>query len=272
MQFAARRGYRLSVPWYLEGVRIEVPAPATEANGKRGIWGLMVGAPAPPRIDVELKGRRRATRVKITLGDNPDSIKLAYELQAYLHNEQAYVTQSPPMCPKCGSTVPNPIARYCGRCGHAFTADADTPRILRPPPIPPPPVPRTETVSESRQSTVARDDKASAAPAPVEVPSQEASVDSLGDVVGETDEDPFAVLIERDVADAEQDAAVEAVMDDESRNDAAASYDEAPEEAPGDDGNGVDEPRDAAATDEEGAGREERPSENPPARRLLAED
>lgn len=160
VQFAARRGYRMTNPWYMEGVRIEAPPSAADPHAKRGFWATISDTPSAARIDVELKNKRRATRVKISVSNHPDSIKLAYELQAYLNDERAYETECPPMCPTCGNSVPNPISRYCGRCGHRLVAGGDERPVLRPPPVVrehaarelPPPLPvKNERATEKRR-------------------------------------------------------------------------------------------------------------------------
>lgn len=161
VQFAARRGYRMTNPWYMEGVRIEAPPSAADVHAKRGFWATISDTPSSARIDVELKNKRRATRVKISVSNHPDSIKLAYELQAYLNDERSYETECPPVCPTCGNNVPNPISRYCGRCGHRLVSGGDDGgRVLRPPPVVretptrelPPPVPnRNEQTNEPDQ-------------------------------------------------------------------------------------------------------------------------
>ncbi len=138
VQFCARRGYRLTDPWYLEGLRIEVPNRIRDDINKRGFWATVMDTPVMPRIDVDIKRKRGgAARLKITFGDHNESVRLAYELQAYLNDDRAYEPACPPICTSCGNNVPNPIARYCGRCGYRFVADAgDGARpMLRPPPV-----------------------------------------------------------------------------------------------------------------------------------------
>lgn len=138
VQFCARRAYRLSEPWYLEGVRIEAPDRLQDGPAKRGLLSSMLSGQQTPRVDLEIKKRRGNTsRIKITIGDHTDSTRLAYELQAYLNDDRSFEAACPPICPHCGNNVPNPIARYCGRCGHAFaphtTGNYD--HVLRPPPV-----------------------------------------------------------------------------------------------------------------------------------------
>ncbi|MCB9853714.1 MAG: hypothetical protein H6819_11505 [Phycisphaerales bacterium] len=136
IQFCARRGYRLSDPWYLEGLRIEVPNRSRDGFEKRGFWATVTDAQTGPRIDVDVKRRRaRSSRVRINVGDHTDSVRLAYELQAYLNDDRSYDAACPPICTSCGSNVPNPIARYCGRCGHRFASGSEggDKNVLRPP-------------------------------------------------------------------------------------------------------------------------------------------
>ena len=134
VQFAARRSYRLRQPWYIDGLRIEMP-PSRPAGDRAG------------RIDVELKRKRGKTRLRITVGRGSESTKLAYELQSYLQDDRAYHAQCPPMCLKCGSPVPNIQARYCGRCGGKLVTDgveeplpAAAPAKVSPPAMPSRPV------------------------------------------------------------------------------------------------------------------------------------
>lgn len=120
MQFVARRSYSLTQPWYLEGLRIEIPLPKQE--GSKGFWSAFSESPANPRIDLELKRKRNGTRLKITIGSHAESIKLAYELQTYLQDDMAYSPMCPAVCFKCGNPVRNAVAKYCGRCGQRFVA------------------------------------------------------------------------------------------------------------------------------------------------------
>lgn len=154
VQFAARRSYRLRQPWYLEGLRIEMP-PGQSSGDRRG------------RVDIELKRKRGKTRLRITVGRGSESAKLAYELQSYLQDDRAYHAQCPPMCPKCGRPVPNIHARYCGRCGRKLvTGNVEEPRPVAvqaraaPPPVPiPAPNVIAKPQPETQQSptTVERD-------------------------------------------------------------------------------------------------------------------
>ena len=125
VQFVARRSYVLSQPWYIEGLRIEAPHGTTvhgvNAAGKMaagssrrrenkssgGWWASMWDLPRCPRIEVELSRRRSQTRVKIKLSNHPDSVLLAFELQAFLLDDRAYENPCPPMCPSCGRPLPH---------------------------------------------------------------------------------------------------------------------------------------------------------------------
>jgi len=134
VQFAARRSYRLRQPWYIEGLRIEIP-PSRSSDYCNG------------RIDIELKRKRGKTRLRISVGRGSQSTKLAYELQSFLKDDRAFHAQCPPMCPKCGRPVPNLHARYCGRCGtKLISGSVEQPRPVAvqvraaPPPLPSPPV------------------------------------------------------------------------------------------------------------------------------------
>lgn len=134
LQFVARRSYRLRQPWYLEGMRIEIPPTKAASNSSTrsgtvwigpfdlGSLALFHSAPKPPRIDVNLKRKRGKTKLKISLGSHPDSTKLAYELHTYLLNEKSYGCECPPMCPHCGNAVRTVVARYCCRCGRRLIA------------------------------------------------------------------------------------------------------------------------------------------------------
>lgn len=146
VQFAARRSYRLSQPWYIEGVRLEAPGPSRDIGVTRGFWATLFIAQSLPRIDVETKRRRSGTRIRLNIGDTPDSTRLAYELHAYLLDERSYDRQIPPICRRCSNPIANITARYCGRCGHHLIVDnkptlrssEKLPQILEPPPIPAP--------------------------------------------------------------------------------------------------------------------------------------
>lgn len=138
VQFCARRCYRLTQPWYLEGIRIEAPLRNRDNADDRGFWATVMNSQVSPRVDVDIKKRRRNTsRVRITISDHDGSTRLAYELQAYLHDDRAYEAACPPVCPKCGTNVPNPVARYCGRCGHKFAPQTTSTydHVLGPPPV-----------------------------------------------------------------------------------------------------------------------------------------
>ncbi len=109
VQFAARRGYRLSHPAHVDGVVIENASLTT-----------------PARIEAQIRSDGPAALVRLTFGDNPESVQLAYALQRYLADEKAYACECPPICPKCSTPVPNVAARYCGRCGAQLDEGAAT--------------------------------------------------------------------------------------------------------------------------------------------------
>ncbi|MCG8405496.1 MAG: hypothetical protein MI923_09900 [Phycisphaerales bacterium] len=127
VQFAARRSYRLSKPWWIEGIRIEAPQIGSHQGGhspaRGGFWASLFDIPQIPRIEVHLKRRRGRARLKINVSNHPESIQLAYELHSYLLDDRAYDCQCPPICTKCGSPVRNVTARYCGRCGHQLVSE-----------------------------------------------------------------------------------------------------------------------------------------------------
>lgn len=163
VQFAARRSYRLSKPWYIEGIRIEAPQRPLAGAGNRGFWAALSDAPQVPRIEVELKRRNRKTRLKINVSNHPESTKLAYELHTYLLDDRAYDPECPAVCPGCGAAVVNVIARYCGRCGQKLVETdedrrpqpipraspvQDTARRTETPPVRPPPIPAPAATSQ----------------------------------------------------------------------------------------------------------------------------
>ncbi|MBK8270004.1 MAG: hypothetical protein IPK83_17580 [Planctomycetes bacterium] len=127
VQFVARRSYRLTKPWYLEGLRIEAPQLDKDGYANRGFWAGMFDSPSTPRIDVEPKRRRSGARVRIVIANTPESTRLAYELHAYLLDERSYERTIPPICPRCSSPIANITARYCGRCGHKLVVAAGDP-------------------------------------------------------------------------------------------------------------------------------------------------
>jgi len=100
IQFAARRGYRLSHPAHLDGCTIE-----------------NASLPTPARVEVRVQARDGATVAALSFGDNPESVQLAYALQRYLADDKAYACECPPICPKCSTPVTNIVAKFCGRCG-----------------------------------------------------------------------------------------------------------------------------------------------------------
>ncbi|HWL94358.1 MAG TPA: hypothetical protein VNT79_12575 [Phycisphaerae bacterium] len=140
IQFVARRSYRLSKPWYLEGIRIESSLP-TEKEPSGGFWASMFDVPTPPRVDVETKRRRSGTRARIVIANTPESTRLAYELHSFLLDEKSYDREIPTLCPRCSTPVLNVTARFCGRCGNRLVSyiaeQAPYARPLPPAPIAP---------------------------------------------------------------------------------------------------------------------------------------
>ncbi len=157
MQFVARRSYRLSKPWYIEGIRIEAPDQTHTHNPQRGFWASLSDMPQIPRVEIELKRRQRATRLKINISNHPESTKLAYELHSYLLDDRAYDHQCPAVCPKCAANVVNVIARYCGRCGQKLVESGEDRR--------PQPIPKATPVRSPPRKRKAR-----VAPPPIPVP------------------------------------------------------------------------------------------------------
>jgi ribosomal protein S27AE len=132
MQFAARKGFRATNPWYIEGIRIEDMRRVGENMPKvrpKGYWAAVVywlTAPEPgPRVDIELKRRRGRTIAVLKLGAHNDSVHLAYALRSYLSDERAFELTLPPICPRCSASVTNFMATYCGRCGLRLSTGAD---------------------------------------------------------------------------------------------------------------------------------------------------
>lgn len=133
MQFAARQGCRVTTPWYLDGFRIEqngTPALAeadTVGGTARGILNaagrLFTDKPkGRVYVDVELSRRRGQTIVAMKFGENPLAASIGHALNAYLLDDAVFVTNAPPVCPKCMTPVSNVRASFCGRCGAALTA------------------------------------------------------------------------------------------------------------------------------------------------------
>ncbi len=133
VQFVARRSYRLSKPWYIDGLRIEAPSDSPEL--KPGFWATMLDSPVVPRIDVETKRRRSGTRVRVNIANTPESTRLASELHSFLLDARSYDRRIPTLCPRCSSPVNNVTARFCGRCGFHLTGDMQepVPRSMIPP-------------------------------------------------------------------------------------------------------------------------------------------
>lgn len=134
VQFVARRSYRLSRPWYLEGIRIEAPSAGGEQSG--GFWSAVFDSPTVARIDLEIKRKRSGTRVRIVIANTPESTRLAYELHAYLLDSNSFDQRIPAVCPRCSTPIINVSAKYCGRCGTQLLSDAQSATPVASPPLP----------------------------------------------------------------------------------------------------------------------------------------
>ncbi len=129
VQFAARRSYRLTKPWWIEGIRIEAPQKARPHKNEAGrgtFWASLWDLPQAPRIEVVVKRKRGTSRLNISVSNHPESIQLAYELHTYLLDGRSYDGQCPPICPRCGNPVRTVTARYCGRCGQRLVSGLPT--------------------------------------------------------------------------------------------------------------------------------------------------
>ncbi|MBX3395697.1 MAG: zinc ribbon domain-containing protein [Phycisphaerae bacterium] len=138
VQFAARRSYRISKPWYLDSIRIETPSPTHGASNVRRFWAAMFDSPLEPRIDVETRRKRSGTRVRVVIANTPESTRLAYELHSFLLDDRSFDRNLPTICPRCSTPISNLTSRYCGRCGHKLVANGLEPRIREFPGIVPP--------------------------------------------------------------------------------------------------------------------------------------
>lgn len=128
VQFVARRSYRISKPWYLDGIRIESPSPTHVATNAQRFWSAMFDSPIEPRIDVETRRKRSGTRVRIVIANTPESTRLAYELHTFLLDDRSYDLELPTICPRCSTPISNLTSRYCGRCGHKLVSTGFDPR------------------------------------------------------------------------------------------------------------------------------------------------
>ncbi len=138
VQFVAQRSYRMTNPWWTEGLRIEAPQWAERRLGSEGVadpfdgvirssrektwWATLLDLPQVPRIELDIKRSRGCSVVKVKISDHSDSTKLAAELQAYLLDARAYNVSGLAACTACGASVSNIVARYCGRCGRELVA------------------------------------------------------------------------------------------------------------------------------------------------------
>jgi ribosomal protein L37AE/L43A len=138
MQFAARRGCKVTTPWYAECLRIEAEseaAPGLHRGVDDGISGMLQMASTyfldKPKhrayVDVELSRKRGQTIAAISFGEHPRSSSLGAMLEAFLMDDAAYETKTPAACPSCTTPVVNLRATYCGRCGHQLTSGATKP-------------------------------------------------------------------------------------------------------------------------------------------------
>jgi hypothetical protein len=101
VQFAARRGYRLSPSRGSGALRIENHDDKAE----------------PARLSIEFQWRRGKTVVAAKSDGNARSDKLLGELSAFLADDRVYQAATPAQCPKCGEPVTNVQASFCRRCG-----------------------------------------------------------------------------------------------------------------------------------------------------------
>lgn len=134
-QFAARRAFRVSEPWYLDGLRIESvsDAPRRPADEPADTLSGMLDAAAAllrdrPRnrtyVDVELRRKRGQTIVSLKFGDRGAGAALGSALEAFLRDHAVYDTRCPVVCECCTTPVVNVRASYCGRCGSPLRAGA----------------------------------------------------------------------------------------------------------------------------------------------------
>lgn len=134
-QFAARRAFRVSEPWYLDGLRVESAsdAPRRPADEPADVLSGMLDAAAAllrdrPRnrvyVDVELRRKRGQTIVSLKFGDLGAGAALGSALQAFLHDDAVYDARCPVVCEHCTTPVVNVRANYCGRCGSPLRVGA----------------------------------------------------------------------------------------------------------------------------------------------------
>lgn len=135
LQFAARRGLRVSEPWYLDGLRLEMGDGSErpgEAEDVDMLSGMLNAATSflleKPRnrayVDIELSRKRGQTIVLVKFGEHPQSAVIASALQAFLHDDAVFSARIPVVCSNCTTPVVNIRANYCGRCGMAFSGSA----------------------------------------------------------------------------------------------------------------------------------------------------
>lgn len=154
-QFAARRAFRVTEPWYLDGFRVESAAGPLDRNNDQPpdmLSGMLDAATTffldKPKyrayVDVELSRKRGQTIVSVKFGEHPHSAAIGTALQAFLCDESVFVTKTPVICPGCTTPVVNIRANFCGRCGKPLyggpplpiTAGFSEPTAGRLPPLP----------------------------------------------------------------------------------------------------------------------------------------
>jgi len=136
LQFAARRGYTVSNPWWLDGIRIEDmrgQSAVSPSAPPEGFWAWLssrFSVALPPRVDIEISRKRSRTILSLSVARTVQSAHLAYALQAYLKDAAVYELPTPVACPNktCAASITNLRALFCGRCGEPLTAAA---RITR---------------------------------------------------------------------------------------------------------------------------------------------
>ncbi len=236
VEFVARRSYNMTNPWYIEGLRIEAPRFAgwrLEAEGianqldlniqrphKHSWWESLLDLPQVPRIEIEIRRRRGRTVVKVKISNQPDSTKLAAELQTHLLDDRAYDAHCPSTCRACGAPIASVLARYCGRCGQQLLpTKADAPRLSRaatamksPPALTvpersPPPMEATPPASSTTAAEpLAADDEMEAEPDSVDANEPDAEASAAPSAVAESESPPVDEPIRKAMAEADDDA------------------------------------------------------------------
>lgn len=145
MQFAARRGFHVTEPWHLDGLRLEAlashdlaappsPGDSDDLDGLIGGIASFFGDGGKQRVylDVEFRRDRQRTVVHMKSGKHAAGMKIAYALHGFLMDEAAYEPAGPPVCPTCTTPVVNLRASFCGRCGAALTQSKERARPGKP--------------------------------------------------------------------------------------------------------------------------------------------